>query len=117
MSDDPREIIDHSRMTVPQIAVVTVMVFLNSMDGFDVLSMDFASPGIAREWGIAQTALGVVLSMELIGMALGSIFMGGLADKIGRRPTLLACLVVMAAGMLAVTTAASPVQLSIWRVL
>ncbi len=26
-------------------------------------------------------------------MALGSIFLGGLADKIGRRPTVLGCLV------------------------
>ena len=41
-------------------------------------------------------ALGFVLSMELIGMAFGSIFLGSLADKIGRRPTVLGCLVVMA---------------------
>jgi benzoate transport len=103
-------------MTSAQIAVVALTVLLNAMDGFDVLSIAFASPGIAREWGIAQTALGVVLSMELIGMAFGSIFLGGVADKIGRRPTLLACLVVMAAGMFGATTAAGPVQLSIWRV-
>src|SRR5690349_24604431 len=114
MSNDPREIIDHSSMTVAQIAVVTIMVFLNGMDGFDVLSIAFASPGIAREWGIAQTALGVVLSMELIGMAFGSILIGGVADKIGRRPTLLGCLAVMALGMLGATIAASPLQLSIW---
>jgi MFS family permease len=54
--------------------------------------------------------------MELIGMAIGSIFLGGVADKFGRRPTLLACLIVMAAGMFGATTAASPVQLSVWRV-
>src|SRR5436190_2380 len=54
--------------------------------------------------------------MELIGMAFGSILIGGVADKIGRRPTLLGCLCVMALGMLGATTAASPVQLSIWRV-
>jgi len=86
---DPREIIDQSKMTALQIIVVAMTVFLNAMDGFDVLSIAFASPGIAREWGIAQTALGVVLSMELIGMAFGSILIGGVADKIGRRPTLL----------------------------
>jgi benzoate transport len=113
---DPREIIDQSKMTAAQIIVVAMTVFLNAMDGFDVLSIAFASPGIAKEWGIAQTALGVVLSMELIGMAFGSILIGGVADKIGRRPTLLACLMVMAVGMLGATTAASPVQLSIWRV-
>ena len=37
-------------------------------------------------------------------MALGSILLGGLADKIGRRPTVLGCLVVMAFGMFMVTT-------------
>jgi benzoate transport len=103
-------------MTVAQIIVVAMTVFLNAMDGFDVLSIAFASPGIAKEWGIAQTALGAVLSMELIGMAFGSVLIGGVADRIGRRPTLLGCLAVMAVGMLGATTAASPVQLSIWRV-
>lgn len=115
-SKDPREILDQSRMTAAQITVVAITVLLNAMDGFDVLSIAFASPGIAKEWGIAQTALGLVLSMELIGMSLGSIFLGGVADKIGRRPTLIACLAVMTLGMLGATTAASPLQLSIWRV-
>jgi benzoate transport len=115
-NNDPREILEQSPMTMAQVVVVAITVLLNAMDGFDVLSIAFASPGIAKEWGIAQTALGVVLSMELIGMALGSIFLGGVADKIGRRPTLLACLVVMALGMFGATTASTPVQLSIWRV-
>jgi benzoate transport len=114
---DPREIIDKSAMTTAQFVVVVITVLLNAMDGFDILSIAFASPGIAKEWGIQQLALGIVLSMELIGMAIGSAFLGGVADKIGRRPTLLGCLVVMASGMLLATTATSPVQLSIWRIL
>lgn len=103
-------------MTTAQIVVVTLTVLLNAMDGFDVLSIAFASPGIAREWGIDRASLGIVLSMELIGMAFGSIFLGGIADKIGRRPTLLGCLMVMAAGMLGATSATSPLILSLWRV-
>jgi benzoate transport len=113
---DPREIIDLEVMTAAQIIVVIMTVLLNAMDGFDVLSIAFASPGIANEWHIQQGALGIVLSMELIGMALGSVFLGGVADKVGRRPTLLGCLVVMAVGMVGATTASSPVVLSAWRV-
>lgn len=113
---DPREIIDQSKMTTAQIVVVILTVLLNAMDGFDVLSIAFASPGIAAEWGIDRAELGIVLSMELIGMAIGSILLGGVADKIGRRPTLLGCLIVMAAGMLGATSASSPVILSAWRV-
>jgi MFS family permease len=86
-------------MTVMQVVIVAITVFLNALDGFDVLSISFASPGIRAEWGLGQQALGFVLSAELIGMALGSIFLGGLADKIGRRPTVLGCLFVMALGM------------------
>lgn len=103
-------------MTTAQVIVVAITVLLNAMDGFDVLSIAFASPGIAREWGIDRGALGIVLSMELIGMAVGSVFLGGVADKIGRRPTLLGCLMVMALGMYGATTAGNPVILSIWRI-
>ena len=91
-------------MTALQIMVVVITIALNALDGFDVLSISFASPGIANEWGIDRAALGLVLSMELIGMAVGSILLGGMADKIGRRPTVLGCLVVMAVGMFMVTT-------------
>lgn len=100
-----------------QIAAIAITVGLNALDGFDVLSISFAAPGIAAEWGIDRAALGVVLSMELIGMALGSVLLGGVADRIGRRRTILGCLVVMVFGMFMVTTAGSIFTLSIWRVL
>ena len=103
-------------MSTLQIAVVGMTIALNALDGFDILSISFASPGIATEWGIDRAALGIVLSMELIGMAIGSIVLGGVADKIGRRPTILGCLAVMATGMLMATTVTGLVDLSIWRV-
>ncbi|HLB43955.1 MAG TPA: MFS transporter, partial [Candidatus Limnocylindrales bacterium] len=99
-----------------QVIVVGITIALNGLDGFDVLSISFASPGIAEEWGIDRAALGIVLSMELIGMAIGSILLGGVADKIGRRPTILGCLAMMTFGMLMATTVGSVVELSIWRV-
>src|SRR5579862_4120865 len=102
---DPRLTLAASPMSVIQIAVVAITIGLNALDGFDVLAISFASPGIAREWGIDRAALGFVLSMELIGMGLGSIFLGGIADKIGRRRTLLGCLTVMTLGMVMATRA------------
>lgn len=102
-SRDPRAIMSNSPMTGRQFAAVAMCVALNALDGFDVLSISFASPGISKEWGIDRAALGVVLSMELIGMAVGSILLGQIADRIGRRPTTIGCLVVMALGMLSTT--------------
>jgi MFS transporter, AAHS family, vanillate permease len=114
---DPREVIAKSPMSALQIAVVAITIGLNALDGFDVLSISFASPGIARDWGIDRAALGFVLSMELIGMGVGSILLGGVADKIGRRRTLLGCLLVMTLGMGLATRAKGVYDLSVWRVI
>ena len=113
--DDPRDIIANRPMTGFQITAVGICVLLNALDGFDVLSISFAAPGIAQEWGIDRAALGVVLSMELIGMAIGSVLLGGLADKLGRRPMILACLVVMGVGMYLASTATGITTLSGYR--
>lgn len=117
MTTDPRELVSNSRMSALQIVAVALTVGLNALDGFDVLSIAFASPGIAAEWGMDRGALGIVLSMELVGMALGSLFLGGVADRIGRRPTILGCLVVMSGGMYMATTVHGIFDLSLWRVL
>ncbi|MEP6785309.1 MAG: MFS transporter [Sphingomonadales bacterium] len=114
---DPRTIIESAPMSRFQWGMVATMVGLNALDGFDVLSISFASPGIATAWGIDRAALGFVLSMELIGMAIGSLILGGVADRIGRRATILSCLVVMACGMFGASTAHDVTTLSAWRVL
>lgn len=117
MSTDPFKLISQSPMSRMQVIAVAMTIALNALDGFDVLSISFASPGIAEEWGIDRAALGVVLAMELIGMGIGSIFLGRVADRFGRRLTMLACLVIMTIGMFMVTIADSIPELSIWRVI
>jgi benzoate transport len=104
-------------MSVGQWLAVLVTVGLNAMDGFDVLSISFASPGIAKDWGVDKATLGWVLSMELVGMALGSVLLGGVADKIGRRPTILGCLFSMAVGMFGASLAAGVPTLLACRLL
>jgi len=117
MNEDPREIIARTPMRALQIGIVAICIALNALDGFDVLAISFAAPGIAEEWGVDKAMLGVVLSMELFGMAAGSVLIGNLADRIGRRPTILLCLVVMAIGMFAATLAGGVTMLSTIRFL
>ncbi|WP_287889535.1 MFS transporter [Blastomonas sp.] len=115
MTADVRATLDRAPMGRLQIAAIVLCVLLNALDGFDVLAISFASPGIAAEWGIDRAALGLVLSMELIGMAAGSIVLGSVADRIGRRPTTLLCLTIMALGMAAATFAGTVEELSAYR--
>ena len=115
MSDQPVEILARERMGRAQIVVIVLCVLLNGLDGFDVLSISFAAPGIAEEWGISRGALGLVLSMELIGMSVGSIILGQAADRIGRRPIIITSLCVMTLGMFLAATANSVPVMSGYR--
>ncbi|WP_422342804.1 MFS transporter [Parasphingorhabdus sp.] len=117
MAKTPREIVDEGKLGKWQIVALAMTIWLNALDGFDVMSISFAAPGISDEWAVPMDVLGWVLSMELIGMAVGSILLGGLADRFGRRPTIIGCLSVMALGMLLAPTATDVTQLSLWRLL
>jgi benzoate transport len=114
---DVANILDDLPMRRLQVAVVAIAIGLNALDGFDVLSISFASPGLAKQWNIDRAALGLVLSMELIGMAIGSIVLGGVADRVGRRQTVLGCLCCMASGMFLATITRNVYELSAVRVL
>ncbi len=113
---DPRETLENSPMSLWQIIIIAITAGLNGLDGIDVLSISFAASGIAAEWGIDKAGLGVVLSMELFGMAIGSMVLGWVSDVTGRRKTMIGCLLIMAVGMFMVTTVTSVYQLLFWRV-
>ena len=117
-NNDPRSMLATSPMSPLQIIVCTVTVFLNALDGFDLLAISFATPGIMKEFQIPpNVGLGLVLSMDLLGMAVGSFLLGGVADVIGRRRSILSFLVVMAVGMFFCSQAHSREELAGWRFL
>jgi benzoate transport len=116
MNNDPRETINQAPMSLLQIFIITITVGLNALDGIDVLSIGLAAPSIAKEWNLNELVLGFLMSMELLGMGIGSIALGWVADIIGRRKTMLGCLIMMAVGMFMVTASANVTQLSIWRI-
>ena len=55
-------------------------------DGFDLNSLGFAAPSLTQLWGVERSAMGPVLSANLVGIFLGAPFLGWLGDKYGRRP-------------------------------
>ena len=114
MSATPASL-DQPTMTWRHWAAVIICMLLNALDGFDVLSISFAAPAISKDWLLAPSALGWLLSMELIGMGAGSVLLGGVADKLGRKQTILGCLLAMTAGMYGASHAADMQTLLSWR--
>ena len=97
--------------------VIACMAFLNVIDGFDVLAMSFAAPGVSHDFRLDPPSLGLVFSAGFVGMALGAFFLSSLADRYGRRPVLLLCLTLMAIGMAASASCASFLALTSCRVI
>src|ERR1700685_264296 len=84
------EIIDNSKVGKFQLGVFILCGLCLIMDGFDVQAIGYVAPALSQEWKISGAVLGSVLSAALVGVLFGSIFLSMVADKIGRRPVLIA---------------------------
>lgn len=54
-------------------------------DSMDTGLIAFILPVLAKEWGLAPGQMGLIGSIGLIGMALGAVVSGTIADRIGRK--------------------------------
>ncbi|RXR28528.1 MFS transporter [Sphingobium fluviale] len=114
--NDVQKLLDETPMSRAQWTAVAIIGLLSALDGYDVLAMTFAAPGVSKEFGIDKAELGIALSSGLAGMALGSFFVAPLGDRYGRRFVVLFSLVLMGVGMLMSAFAGSVATLSGWRI-
>lgn len=63
-------------------------------DAWDVALNGVLIPLVAAEWALSRPIAGLLATANLIGMALGAAFWGGLADRIGRKSAFSATLLV-----------------------
>ena len=84
-------------------------------DGYDLAVAGIALPSIMKEMGVEATKAGFMVSSALFGMMFGAIFLGTIADRIGRRWAIAICI-----GLFSVFTAGAglthdPVTFSVMR--
>jgi AAHS family 4-hydroxybenzoate transporter-like MFS transporter len=84
------KVLDDSRIGPFQIFTFALCGACLIMDGFDIQALSFASPSILAEWGAASSSMGGVFAAGNFGVLLGSVFFTMAADKLGRRPVLIA---------------------------
>ncbi len=85
------------------IAMCAAVVFL---DGFDAQGISYVAPRLIKAWRLMPAQLGPVFSIGLIGLMLGALFIAPLADRVGRRPLILAATTVF--GLFSLATAWGP---------
>ena len=104
-------------MSSLQMLTIAICFAINFLDGMDILAIAFTAPAIGEEWALSPQQLGVLFSTGLAGMMFGSLVIAPVADRVGRRPMVLACLVIVTSGMLLSAFCESFEQLAACRVL
>ena len=97
-----------------------LILLLGLLTAFGPMSIDMylpAFPAIAHEFGVSIAAVQYTLAAYNVGLALGQLLYGPLADQLGRKPNLLAGMVLYAAAALGCAWATSVSSLVALRLL
>ncbi len=92
--------IDEAPFNLAQIVIIATCVLLNILDGFDITTIAVSKTAIAADIGLTASQLGLLDGIALGGMCLGAMFLGSLADLVGRRKVILTSISSIAALML-----------------
>ncbi|ACL19939.1 major facilitator superfamily MFS_1 [Desulfitobacterium hafniense DCB-2] len=91
--DDMKLTSSHKRML--WLAAICYM-----FDQMDVGTFAYAAPVLVKTWGLTMEQIAQVNSYGFVGMFLGAIFGGWIADKIGRKKTIILCVAIFSLGSL-----------------
>ena len=88
------------RLGLPMLVVLAVVIFSGALFGYDQGVISGALDGIKREFGLGPLLVEVVTSWVTLGALVGALAGGDLADRFGRKKTVLAAGLLFALGAL-----------------
>jgi AAHS family 4-hydroxybenzoate transporter-like MFS transporter len=109
--------IDSQRFSPYQWIILILCFLVVAADGFDTAAVGFIAPSLIGEWSITRAALGPVMSAALVGLGIGALAAGPVADRIGRKAVLVLSVFFFGVWSLASAQASSIESLTAWRFL
>jgi AAHS family 4-hydroxybenzoate transporter-like MFS transporter len=105
MSDviDVAEMIDRQKIGNVQIRIILLCGLVQFLDGFDTQAIAYVAPTLSQAWGLDRSALGPVFGAGIAGILLGSLLIGPLADRFGRKTLMIVAVALF--GILTLLTA------------
>lgn len=87
------------------------------VEGFDIQSMGVAAPKMAPALRLGHNELGLAFSASSVGLLLGALLFGRMADRVGRKQTLILSLAIFGAFSLATAIVGNLPSLLVVRIL
>lgn len=112
-----RKFMDERPLTRFQSWVVGICTFQVVVSGFDAGAIAYVAPPIMKELHISRAAMGPVFSAAFVGMILGSLVLGPLADRYGRKPIMIASTVLVGVGALLTCVAHGTMTMIVYRMI
>lgn len=114
---DVIQFIDDRRLTPYQILVIALCFVILTVDAYDVIAIGYAVPSIIGEWHIAKTQLGTAISAGVLGMTVGALVTGPLADLTSPKRVMIAMLTISSIGSVLTAYADNVATLAALRLL
>ncbi|RQS63542.1 MFS transporter [Burkholderia sp. Bp8963] len=112
---DTQAFIDGQRFSPFQWVILVLCFLVVAADGYDTAAIGFIAPSLVQQWGIARVALGPVMSAALVGLGIGAVLAGPLADRLGRKTVLVLSVAFFGLWSLAAAFANSVESLTVLR--
>lgn len=87
---DVQEFINSRPVSRFQQLIIALCFGVVAIDGFDTTAIGFIAPAIRAQWKLNPSELAPLFGAGLFGLMLGAFLFGPVADRIGRRPALIA---------------------------
>lgn len=100
-----RAVLDRERFGAYRTLVVIVCGIVAMLDGFDTQAIAFVAPVISKQWGMDVSAFGPIFGAGLLGLMIGALVFGPVADRFGRRTVVIVSTVIFGAFALLTVTA------------